>query len=390
MTGIYRMIRYGLMLVAVAVMTACGKGDEPDPVKPPSRTVLVYMIADNSLGSSSFGVDADNLAQMDKAVAAGALGETGRLLVYHDGATATPELLEITAEGRRTLTAYSESESSVSESRMRQVINDMKSEAPADGYGLVLWSHGTGWIESSTSRSGTPGAVTQSFGQDLHPTSTEMKVTTLASVLNGEGFEFIYFDCCFMATVEVAYELRDATPWIIASATELPVEGMPYTVNIHAMFAEELDLEQIAANTLDYYKSPEASYNSCTISLISTAALPELAAATRAIMLTGAIPEIYYRAMPFFRSGGVNSHTYDMGHYISALPVSAQLLSAWESAYKKAVPYYGATPYSYGLDMTDFTGLGCYIVKTSDDASLLGYRNQSWWKDVVSQNPSLN
>lgn len=389
MTKIYRNIYYGLILLAAVVMTACSSGDEPDPVEEPSRTVLVYMAADNSLGSS-FNSDTQNLSQMDKAVAAGALGKNGRLLVYHDGASTAPELLEITPKGRLTLISYSESESSMSEGRMRQVISDMKATAPADSYGLVLWSHGTGWIESSASRSADLEAAPQSFGQDLHPSNTEMKVTTLASVLRGGEFEFIYFDCCFMATVEVAYELRDATPWIIASATELPVEGMPYTVNIPAMFETELDLKQIAKNTLDYYLSGKASYEYCTISLISTTALPELASATRAIMATGAVAPASYKGMPFFRSGGANSHTYDMGDYITSLPVEQGLISAWQKAYEKAVPYYGATPVSYGLDMSGFTGLGCYIVRTAADASLLGYRNQSWWKDVVSQNPSLN
>lgn len=389
MNRIYRTVYYGLMLVVAAVMTACGSGDEPDPVKPPTRTVLVYMAADNSLGSY-FASDKDNLAQMDKAVAAGALGETGRLIVFHDGSSTAPELLEITPQGRVTLQTYAESESSVSEEMMRRVIGDMKAAAPADSYGLVLWSHGTGWIESSASRSAGLEAATQSFGQDLHPSNMEMKVTSLASALRGEEFEFVYFDCCFMATVEVAYELRDATPWIIASATELPVEGMPYTTNIPAMFATDLDLKQIAKNTLDYYLSGHASYEYCTISLISTAALPDLASATRAIMATGAVAPASYKGMPFFRPGGANSHTYDMGHYITSLPADPSLIAAWQKAYEKAVPYYGATPVSYGLDMSGFTGLGCYIVRTAADASLLGYRNQNWWKDVVSQNPSLN
>lgn len=388
MTQIYRTLRFGLMLLAAAVMTACGS-DEPDPVKTPTRTVLVYMAADNSL-DSYFNANTVNLSQMEAAVAAGALGDGGRLVVFHDGASTAPELFEITQQGRVNIRSYDESESSVSEEHMRRVLADVKAAAPADEYGLVLWSHGTGWIESSTSRSGGVGPSAQSFGQDLHPTSKEMKVTTLASALEGWNFEFIYFDCCFMATVEVAYELRHATPWIIASATELPVEGMPYGVNIPAMFAPELDLKQIAANTLAYYLSGEASYEYCTISLISTEALPALADATRAIMATGALPEPTYRAMPFFRSGGANSHTYDMGHYISALPVSAQLLEAWKSAYEKTLPYFGATRTAYGLDMTGFTGLGCYIVRSEADASLLGYRNQSWWKDVVSQNPSFN
>lgn len=370
-----------------ALFSSC---DNDDPVPEPdfSRTVLVYMVADNSLGSV-FGSDADNLSQMETAVMRGALDGGGRLLVYHDGSSTPPQLLDMTTSGRVVLREYDESVSSLDPERMHQVIDDARAVAPADDYGLVLWSHGTGWIESSSSRS--VEASPQSFGQDKTPSTVEMKISTLADALSGAGggFSFIYFDCCFMATVEVAYELRRCTDAIIAHATELPVEGMPYTVNIPEMFRHDINLEMIARNTRDYYMSSSASNNSCAISLIDTSKLDALADATKAIMATGAVAAYDYNPVRFFRSGGANSHTYDMGDYINALDVDASLLEVWNAAYRAVVPYYGSTPVSYTLDMSRFTGLGCYIVRSSSDASLLGYRNQSWWTDVVSHNPSL-
>lgn len=384
----YLAILCGIIIFA---LSSCSKNDEPDPVAEPKCTVLVYMIADNSLGSYSLNVDTRNLRQMEEAVASGALNG-GRLLVYYDPyeAEVEPRLLEITPKETVTLKTYSEGVSSVDADFMRGVLDDAASIAPAPKNWLVLWSHGTGWIESSNSRSVERQAATTSFGQDLHPDRVEMKVTSLASALGKGNYDVIYFDCCFMGCVEVMYELRHAAKEIVASATELPVEGMPYNVNIPAMFADNASAQKVAENTLAYYNSPEASNNSCTIAVVKTDELEPLAEATRAIMRTGVLPSYSYAAVPFYRWNGAKSYTYDFGDYINNLEVGDHgLVDAWNAAYKKAVTYYGSTPVSYTLDMSKFTGIGTYIVRTKSDVSLLGYENQSWYKDVVSVNPSL-
>ncbi len=384
----YLAILCGIIIFA---LSSCSKNDDPDPAAEPKCTVLVYMIADNSLGSYSLNVDSDNLKQMQDAVAAGALNG-GRLLVYYDPyeADAAPQLLEITPKETVTLKTYSEDVSSVDADFMRGVLDDAASIAPAPKNWLVLWSHGTGWIESSSSRSADTRAATTSFGQDLHPNRAEMKVTSLASALGKGKYDVVYFDCCFMGCVEVMYELRHAAKEIVASATELPIEGMPYNVNIPAMFADNATAQKVAENTLAYYKSDKASNNSCTIAVVKTDELEPLAEATRAIMRTGALPSYSYEAVPFYRWNGAKSYTYDFGDYINNLEVdNGGLVDAWNAAYKRAVTYYGSTPVSYGLDMSKFTGIGTYIIRTKSDVSLLGYDNQSWYKDVVSVNPSL-
>lgn len=384
----YLAILCGMLVFA---LSSCSKNDEPDPAAEPKCTVLVYMIADNSLGSHSWNMDSYNLKQMQEAVADGALNG-GRLLVYYDPyeADVEPKLLEITPKETVTLKTYSEGGSSVDADFMRGVLDDAASIAPAPKNWLVLWSHGTGWIESSDSRSAGSQASTTSFGQDLHPNRAEMKVTSLATALGKGNYDVIYFDCCFMGCVEVMYELRHAAKEIVASATELPIEGMPYRVNIPAMFADNATARKVADNTLAYYMSEQVKNNSCTIAVVKTDELEPLAEATRAIMRTGVLPSFSYNAVPFYRWDGAKSYTYDFGDYINNLEVENKgLIDAWNAAYKKAVTYYGSTPVSYGLDMSKFTGIGTYIVRTKSDISSLGYANQSWYKDVVSVNPSL-
>lgn len=373
-------------------LSSCSDSEEPEPViQEPKCTVLVYMVADNNLGSSGVMVDTRNLADMQTAVNNGGLNG-GRLLVFYDPyeVDVAPQLLEITETGVEVLKTYEEAGSSLEPDFMSGVFDDAAAAAPAPKNWLVMWSHGTGWIESADSRSAAAPAP-QSFGQDVHPQRYEMKITSLAKALGENRFDVIYFDCCFMGCVEVAYELRHAAKEIVASATELPIEGMPYEVNIPAMFADNSTAADVAQNTLNYYLyDTNATNNSCTISVINTAALDELAAITRTINETGVYAGYSYVGVPLYRRTGTNSHTNDMGHYMNFLEYDEDLKAAWNEAYKKVVTYYGSTPVSYGLDMSEFTGLGCYVVHSTSDVYVGGYYNQSWWKDVVSVNPSFD
>ncbi len=385
-------IRYTFFATAFLALTAlasCSNNDEPDPQPATTpTTVLVYMVADNSLGAEYFRSDEGNLDQMRTAVINGALKDGGRILVYHDGSDSEPSLFEITPAGDKEIAAYSNDMSSLTVERMRQVITDARAVAPAEQYGLVLWSHGTGWIETSTSRSATE-ATGQSFGQDKHPVVTEMKVSSLAEALRPFEHRYIYFDCCFMATVEVCYELRECAPTIIAYATEIPVEGMPYATNPENLAAADFDPVKTASTTMEYYVSDKASNNSCAIAVVDTKGLEELAAATREIMSTGAVAESTYSPVPFFRNSGPRSYTYDMADYVRNLPVSQSMIDRWNAAYSAVVIHSASTPQSYGLNMSKYSGLGCYIVRTPEDASRYGYRNQAWWNDVVSYNPTV-
>ena len=42
------------------------------------------------------------------------------------------------------------------------------------------------------------------------------------------SMNYILFDDCYMSTVEVAYDLREVTNYLIASTSEMMAYGMPY------------------------------------------------------------------------------------------------------------------------------------------------------------------
>ncbi len=347
------------------------------------------MVANNNLGSS--GWDDSDINEMQTAVDAGALNG-GRLLVYHADYKADPELLELVA-GQDPIVhrTYSYSDGiSIDVDHMRGVFADMRTIAPNKEYGLILWSHGTGWRETASSRASSAPMRPYSFGVDG---SAEMKVTSLASALEGQNFAFIYFDCCHMATIEVVYELRHVTPYIAASATELPIQGMRYDYNIPVFFTRDFDVSSLiaaATNTFNFYDSQTGSMRACTMTVIETGKLDALARATRDIMAETPVLPADYEKIWLSRPRSTGVTLYDFGDYIHALPVSTALMKAWENAYADVVLYHNATPTYVSIDLSGFTGLASFIVESADDANTDGYRNQSWWKDVVSHNPQFN
>ncbi|MCM1483001.1 MAG: clostripain-related cysteine peptidase [Muribaculaceae bacterium] len=390
-----RLIAFTHILIALCasvILAACSGSEDSPPYYPPetSRTVLVYMVATNNLGSR--GYDSKDIEEMKRGIALmDSYGTKSRLLIYHAPYYGSPQLKEIMADGtEKILETFTDGqgEYSVSVSRMRTVLDMMRSHAPADSYGMVMWSHGTGWLDDGSNAAESATVQPQSFGWDRD--DVKMSIPDLGQALNGQNLDFIYFDCCLMGTVEIMYQLRNAADVIVASGTELPLEGMPYDANVPFFFSEEADLVQAAYNTYSYYCTPAASTNSCTIAVINTARLPALASATRAIMSTGAIPSADYDPVPYFRRSVVPAGAYDMADYIRALDVPAQLLAEWDKAFAATVKAAYATKKSYNLDMTKHTGLGINMI---NDAGLRnsswGYTVLDWYRDVASYHPNV-
>ena len=371
------------LIIGCLALASC-KDPVDEPTQPSNRTILVYMVAYNTLGQSSY--DYSDLQEMLQAAQEHGFNG-GRLIAYHAPASGTPALKEVTADGIVVLKQYDNNTYSTDPARMSQVFADVKSIAPAHDYGLVLWSHANAWLENNNQDDEYKYLSIDKQPQELNPQafgddrSRFMKITTLAKTLSGQQFSFIYFDCCLMASVEVCYELRNTTPYIIASGTEIPAYGMPYHINMPYFFDEPPQLKKAAQATFDYYNSLNGSRRTSTMSLIATQDLNDLASVTRQIFET--TDTIINKKD--IQSYDFSLHSlYDMKDYIHALNPDNQLLSLWDKTLNKIVLYNEATPQVFDrLDMNSYCGLGCYITNDFTDANYRGYQNQSWWKDVV-------
>ena len=93
---------------------------------------------------------------------------------------------------------------------------------PADHYALVIWNHGAGW-------SGVSYDDNTRHGMTLPDVRRACEgIASAISRSRGGRIDVIEFDACLMATLEVAYELREVGDFLVASQETEPDDGMPY------------------------------------------------------------------------------------------------------------------------------------------------------------------
>lgn len=399
--NIFRAIVPAVVAVLTILMTECSNNDSPEPPSNNAvhRTLLVYMVAANNLGDN--GLDDDDIKEMQQAVSQGHL-QGGRLLVYLSTRALEAVLYEVTSTGMTQLKNYAaDGNSSVSVTRMSQVLKDAKSLAPSQEFGLILWSHGTGWIQSMS-------AVPSSALDDVQPLTwgsdagKTMNVTDLSTALESVHPDFVYFDCCLMNSIEVAYQLRNATSAIVGSAAELPAGGMPYQLSLKPLFnTDKADLNAAAEATYKYYNSLPNDYErNCTMSVINTDALGYLASVVTEIV--AATPSLNPLPAVNNNSGALQSYVlqrpyvyYDAYQYYSLLASMAtdsdkatQLQNKLDQAWEQAVTYTGATERIYlvysktnyrSIPVNVHSGLSCYIPLPGDNNfSTYGYSTLDW------------
>ena len=231
-----RLIYWCLVVVSLGGFASCKNDPTPDPPQTADRTVLVYMAADNSLSwRGDFGNK--NLGQIVRAMD----GLKGNMLVYIDLPSEGATLYKIEGDGKtKTVVEKYGVENSASTEVLQRVLNTSMQKYPAKSYGLVLWSHGKGWVPSDlniqgmrsrpesgdvsgTAVSGSEkelwrpmenALVTKTFGADG---SSEMEIPDMAAILpKDRKLDFLIFDACFMSCVEVAYDLRHAAQYILS------------------------------------------------------------------------------------------------------------------------------------------------------------------------------
>lgn len=409
---LFRLVQALLAVTPMILTMSCvPESDTEDSLF--GRTVLVYMAADNTLDD----MVVPNLSAMSNSIKD--ISGQYNLIAFVDRKNKYPYMLHLHGNRIDTLKIYNELQSSDSQT-LADAIEYVRTEWKADTYGLILWSHGTGWIPTYQLHSVAwnlgyaPGrdmqvvaedhlggylsgdiAETRSFALEDrnygNPRYTGMEIKDLADAIPDGMFDYIAFDACYMGCVEVLYQLRNKARYIISSPCEIISYGFPYSI-----VTKDLMLGNLTNVCRGFYKFyNEYGWRMGAISLVRTDGLEELAQCFRqvAACMTGPIYKSQIRQLQRFDRfnffGSENRVFFDLGDVADFLCDDPDLLEEFHRQLDACVLYASSTPYmfpgySYAFPINKFSGLSVFIPQQEYDMTGLNddYRDLDWSRDT--------
>lgn len=389
------MVRLLSAAAAVLLLASCSDDTCPPREIPAeaSQTLVMYLA-----GTDLRPYFEENVRAAARAVARGALGREGRLMVFIQSREDSfgLELYRDPCDGECTIDTLRRYGRVVSTdpAEVTRILDDLTAEAPARAYGLVLGSHGMGWIPSPVPAAAATGAdrrreaiwqkpagesLTRWFGVDR---GRYIETSELAAAIEAVPvrFDYILFDACFMASVEALYDLRRTVPYVVASPCEVMNTGFPYERVVPALFADA-DTETRLTRACEEFHAFYRDYStpSGCVSLCRTDRLAAVAEALRAL---NASPrrEVDPSALQTYE--GMTSHQFhDLQDYVRLAFEERPLAERFDEALAAAFPvrYHTDAFYSdYNRRMNPvlrFSGVTTYLPAT---AYLAQWRRTAW------------
>lgn len=385
-----------MLMAALALGMGACSNDEPDPTPDPGpdptpvekHTLFVYMPWASDL--HSFFVN--NITDMETALKD--YGKEGqRIIVFEAESANTARLFEIKIDDagkpqKEVIQNYTVG-GFTDASGLAGLFSRVMTEAPADTYALVVGAHGMGWLPKPDVRTlraatafkphweyeGRP--LTRYFGSEGY--QTELQTLSEGLERAGMDLEFVLFDDCYMASVEVAYELRNAARYLIASTCEIMAYGMPYSDMLQYLFGTP-DYEKAAQSFFDFYSSYQYPYG--TLSVIDCQEVEALAMEMKALNATYTWDPTDRGQVQVLDGYEPSSIFFDLGDYVRVL-TSGDIPASFTEALEAAVPHKVHTPQYYSQtngkhDINAFSGLT--ISDLSVNSRTESKTTTAWWK----------
>ncbi len=406
-----RRIKTYLLLLATVFLAGCN-GIEPPFVGTFDQVLIYYGMGYNNLSGNL----KTNLDQLRTDVLPGLSYDKAIVAFSHNVALRggyntpnAPVLMRIYRgpDGKPvtdTLKVYEDMELSASGASVRRVLDDVRTLFPARRYGMLVSSHGTGWLPPNYSYNSEASRQTRrrALAQPAHPwpetkaignqyVGSSSNITWIPLEEFAKAIpmhlDYLILDTCLSGAVEVAYELKDVCDRLVVSPAEILTAGMVYSTLSWDMFAgKDPDLRTYCQEYYDYYDSQSGSYRSGTISLVDCTRLDALADAFGAIVeahraalanpsLLNSVQRYYYGSTPlrFF---------YDLGDLCDQLGASPAELAQLRAALAAAVPFHAETPTFFDLRLERCQGLSVYIPEAGRPQLNDYYRQLAWNKAV--------
>lgn len=403
------------VLLAGALTFSCSNEiPEGKPVMRKGRTVLAYLVANNNLNTYL----EDNVVWMYEALSS--MTDTCTLLVYYrprsnDATFDGPTLMEFVSDGsgnvnglpspgenvsfdevveiaRKKVYPSDNSYVAVDPQVMRQVFLDMQEAAPSESYGLIFGSHASSWIK------GGKTVQSKAFGDD---NGYSINLPELADVLLSsfsQKLDFLLFDACMMGTAEVAYELREATDYLIGSVMATPIEGFPYRNVLPRLYGDVSSLSRVCDDFVSFNKE-NGRWGTCA--LVDCSKVEGLAYTVGEGLKTyeSGLSDLNYTDVYQYglEEEGFSFFSFDIGDFFRVLnggqmPESIRSIFDEVVLAKRCVSGYYNASFFIDIDENRFCGIGMYFpdrgIKDSWDeyyrASIAWYQAAGWERYLPS------
>ena len=417
-----------LFMIAAA---GCCKNNLDEPIKENRKVLLFYECGFNNLGDYI----KSNMESPNRGLPSGYIPEKGEdvLLVYsriaENGHTPVNSYLRRiykTSKGKvisDTLKVFGKETIAASPSTLSAVLTLVKEKFPAKGYGMVVSSHGSGWLpagyyyspsrfendhkgEVGTSRQGIAAqsvghprlpvpegdlpdtdpfyGMTRSIGQDYTKDSYyghEMSVSEFVDAIPYH-LDYILFDMCYTAGVEMAYALKDKADYLGLSPAEVLGDGMfNYTkITSFLLDRETPDLEGLFKDSFEMYDKQSGPYRSSTVNLVRTSGLDNLASVCARMIneYSDALADAPVDDIQgYYRQG--RHYFYDLVDIFEKCGASKADLEDLDKAVDGCVIYKNSTgQFLEDYDIKAYSGFSMYLPCAGTPLLDLYYRKEVW------------
>jgi len=178
---------------------------------------------------------------------------------------------------------------------------------PAERYMLVLWNHGGGFRSVEEARD---ICWDYNFGLDRITMPQLEEALSFIYTQLGKKIDIVGMDACFMAMVEVAYQVKDYTQIMVASEASIPGDGWQYDCLLqNLVIYPDQNAEQFATDTVNcYYDQYSGSGKNVTLSAINLTKIENLA--EKISILAQAIMSDSYSIKSNYRNARDTSQSY--------------------------------------------------------------------------------
>lgn len=370
------------------MFTSC-KHDNPEPTY--TNTVILYFPWSGSRTSASDGLyDAfiDNIESIKSAIVKERGLANNRLMVIIATSATEGHLSEVVYNNGKCqevpIKEYS-NWSFTTKANITTMFNDVAINSHTPTYSMLIGSHGMGWLP----RESQPGKA-YAFGGVTPEMMTNIDVLDSAIVESSvKHLQYLCFDDCYMANLETAYQLRDATDYLIASTSEIMSIGLPYSEIWTYMKSSTPNYSAIVNKFNSFYSTYENPYGALSV----TDCRKTEQAATLMKQLNTLMAEKGISASSITPQAldGFKYHVFfDMKDYtdrvFNALGGNTSLSSDFDKLFSDMVVAHSCTPklfsvYLVGNEFSVSTNSGLTISDPTVNSQAVTYiKSTAWWK----------